>query len=157
MCRLLSFLLIAAGSTIALSPLLQAGASGARVQYMGGTGAELSQKVPGFIQLGDEESLVFECKGATIRVPYTNINALEYGQKVDRRYVEAILISPLLLLSKKRAHFLTIGYVDTEGHQQALVFRVNSGDVRGLLVGLEAKSGRRIEYQDDEARRSGRG
>jgi hypothetical protein len=29
--------------------------------------------------------------------------------------------------------------------------------VRSLLVILEAKSGRRIEYQDDDARRSGKG
>jgi hypothetical protein len=70
---------------------------------------------------------------------------------------EAILISPILLLAKRRVHFLTIMFTDVEGHQQAMVFRVESGDVRLLLVGLEAKTGRKVEYQDDEARRAGKG
>jgi hypothetical protein len=48
-------------------------------------------------------------------------------------------------------------FTDIQGHQQAMVFRVESGDVRSLLVGLEAKTGRKVEYQDDEARRAGKG
>ena len=39
-----------------------------------------------------------------IRVPYERINLLEYGQSVSRRYALAILISPVLILAKKRAH-----------------------------------------------------
>jgi hypothetical protein len=152
-----SALLIVAVVNIALSPLLQAGASSARVHLVGGTGASLTQKAEGDIQLSDEDAMVFASKGASIRVPYENINTLEYGQKVDRRYLEAILISPLMLLAKRRTHFLTIGYVDEGGHQQAMVFRVDSSDVRILLAGLEAKTGRRVEFQDDDARKTGKG
>jgi len=64
-----------------------------------------------------------------------------------------VLISPVLLLSKARKHFVTIGYLDGDGRQQALVLRVEKGDIRWVLASLEARTGRRIDYQDDEARK----
>jgi hypothetical protein len=62
-----------------------------------------------------------------------------------------------LLLAKKRKHYLTLGYTDDKGQPQALVFQLDKNAVRGVLVGLEAKTGRRVEYQDEEARRAGKG
>jgi hypothetical protein len=61
-----------------------------------------------------------------------------------------------LLLSKSRKHFVTLGYTGSEGQQQALVFQVEKGDIRTVLASLEARTGRRIEYQDDEARKGNR-
>jgi hypothetical protein len=104
---------------------------------------------------GDDEAL-FITRGLTLHVPYDKVNTVEYGQHVSRRYAEAILISPLMLLSKSRKHFVTVGYTDPKGRQQALVFQVSKNDVRAVLAELEAKTGRRVEYIDDEARR-GRG
>ena len=69
--------------------------------------------------------------------------------------VAAVLISPALLLARSRKHFVTIEYKDGEDKQQALVFRVNKGDIRSLLASLEARTGRRVDYQDDDARRTG--
>ncbi len=92
-----------------------------------------------------------------MKVPYERINLLEYGQKVDRRYLEAVLISPLLMLSKKRQHFLTIGFQDDDGQQQAMVFRVDKNDIRLALVALEARTGQQVRYQDEEARIAGKG
>ena len=156
MFRITGALLVAAALP-ALSPLLLAKASGARVHYVGGTGASLIAKSEVRLDLAADDELLLECRGAALHVPYAAINTLEYGQKVDRRVLEAVLISPLMLLSKKRTHFLTIGYADADGHQQAMVFRVDSGDVRLLLVSLEARTGRKIEYQDDDARKAGKG
>jgi len=42
---------------------------------------------------------------------------------------------------------VTLGYVDGEGKQQVLVFRVDKGDIRTVLAGLQARTGRRVEYQ----------
>jgi hypothetical protein len=92
-----------------------------------------------------------------LRVSYQKVNTLEYGQTVSRRYAAAVLISPVLLLSKARKHFVTLGYTDSEGKQQALVLRVDKGDVRSVLAGLEARTGRRVEFTDDEARKAGKG
>jgi hypothetical protein len=105
----------------------------------------------------DEQYFVFYSKKASWRVPYDKINLLEYGQKVDRRYIAAALLSPLFLLAKKRSHFLTVGYSDEENRQQAMVFRVGKDDIRMMLVSLEARTGRKVEFQDDDARKAGKG
>ena len=149
--------LLALAGSVAAPPLLLAGDSGARAQYMGGTVAGLPSKSEGNINTTDEEGLVFRTKQASVRIPYAKINTIEYGQRVSRRFAEAVLISPLLLLAKKRKHFLTVGYTDEQGRQQALVFQVHKGAVRSVLVSLEAKTGRKVQFQDDEARKAGKG
>lgn len=137
--------------------LAAAGEQGASATVVGGTVAGIAGGEEGHIELTRTDAMVFRSKGGRLEVPYERIHTLEYGQRVNRRYVESILISPVLLLAKSRKHFLTIGYTDTEGHRQALVFRVDKSDVRAVLAGLEAKTGRRVEYQDAEARKWGKG
>jgi len=124
---------------------------------MGGTISVLASKTPGLINTREDDVLLFQAKGVTVQVPYDKINELEYGQRVGRRYAEAILFSPIFLLSKTRKHYLTIGFTDDQGKQQAMIFLVGKNEVRAMLVSLEAKSGRRVEYQDDDARRGGKG
>ncbi len=136
---------------------LFAGSKGSRAEYAGGTILQIPDGCSGSIQAVDDQYFVFYSKKARWRVPYERINLIEYGQKVDRRYMAAVLISPLFLMSKKRRHFLTVGYTDEEGHQQAMIFRVEKSDIRTILVSLEARTGRRVEYQDDEARKAGKG
>ncbi len=138
-------------------PLLQAREAGGRAQYVGGTNGELRVKAEGLLQTTDAAEMLFATKQISVHVPYENITNIEYGQKVSRRYVEALLISPILLLAKRRAHFLTVGYTDPAGKQQAMVFQLNHGDIRVVLVGLEARTGRKVEYQDEEARKAGKG
>lgn len=140
----------------ALPSLLAARAAGGRVHYIGGTLAPVSHG-NGSIDTTNGDVFIFHCMENNLQIPYQNINVLEYGQKVNRRFAEAILISPLMLLSKKRKHFLTVGYTDGEGHQQAMVFQMEKGDVRSILASLEARTGRRIEFQDEEARKAGKG
>jgi len=111
----------------------------------------------GKVTLTDEVEFLFHAKSVTLSIPYDRINVLEYGQRVDRRYIEAVVISPLMLLSKKRKHYLTLGYTDEQDRQQAIVFRVDKNDVRAILAGLEAKTGRKVEYQDNDARKAGKG
>ena len=84
---------------------------------------------------------VFYSGKASWRVPYEKINLVEYGEKVDRRYIAAVLISPLFLLAKKRQHFLTVGYSDEDDRQQAMIFKINKDDIRATLVALEARTG----------------
>src|ERR1039457_6155856 len=136
---------------------LLAGSKGSRAEYAGGTILQIPDGCSGSIQAVDEQFFVFYSKKARWRVPYDRINLIEYGQKVDRRYMAAVLLSPLLLLSKKRQHFLTVGYTDEQGRQQAIIFRVDKTDIRMILVALEARTGRRVEFQDDEARKAGKG
>jgi hypothetical protein len=130
---------------------------GVKAQFIGGTLAGVKAKSGARIDLTGPETLHFQCGATDLRIDYKKINTVEYGQNVSRRYAAAILVSPLLLLSKTRRHYVTLGYTDEAGNQQALVFRVDKGDIRMVLASLEARTGRRIEYQDDEARKSGKG
>jgi len=141
---------------LAILPLA-AGSAGGKAEYVGGTLAQFTGKCEGRLVTADDSLLRFRTGKRDIEIAYSRINLIEYGQKVDRRYVSAVLISPLFLLAKSRKHFLTIGFQDAEGRQQAMVFRVDKGDVRALLVSLEARTGRKVEYQDEDARKAGKG
>jgi len=134
-----------------------AGTSGGRAEYIGGTSSVFDNKAGGRILTSDAAALRFETSTRTVEIPYDRIHTLEYGQKVDRRYISAMLVSPLFLLAKSRKHFLTVGYNDGDGRAQALIFRVDKSDVRAVLVSLEARTGRKIVFQDDEARKAGKG
>jgi hypothetical protein len=126
-------------------------------RYLGGTLAGLEAGTAGSLRTSDAVSLEFATRHSLVRVPYERINLIEYGQKVDRRLAEAILISPLLILAKKRDHFLTLGYEAEDGRQQAAVFQVDKTAIRAVLASLEARTGRKVTYQDEEARKGGKG
>jgi hypothetical protein len=145
-------LILALSSTVVSSAAADAGF---RVEYIGGTLAELGSRVSGRIHATDPELLVFAAGNAGLSVPYERINLLEYGQQAGRRYLLALTISPLLLLAKSRRHFLTVSYKDEKGQQQALVFQLEKNDVRALLASLEARTGLKVSYLDDEALKTG--
>ncbi len=133
-----------------------AGLGSGDAMYVGGTIKSIGDRTEGKSVLLDD-GFVFSHKGGKLTIPYAQVNALEYGQKAGRRVGMAIAISPLLLFSKKRKHYLTISYIDDQKQQQAAVFELGKGTIRPTLSGLEAKTGKKIEYQDDEARKSGTG
>jgi hypothetical protein len=128
---------------------------GYRTELVGSTVPGVNARSSAQIDLSEMGAMVLRSGREEVRIPYLRIEALEYGQNVSRRFLAAVVISPVLLLAKSRKHFLTVEYKDSEDKQQALVFRVNKGDVRPLLASLEARTGRRVDYQDDDARRSG--
>jgi hypothetical protein len=147
------FLLLAVGSLSAVS----AGHLGSRGEYLGGTEPQIRTNTPGTLQAFDNVYFVFSGPKVSVRIPYERINLLEYGQDVSEHFSAMMLISPMFQLMKKRQHYLTVGFEDNEGRQQALVFRVNKSEIRTILVSLEAKTGQRVQYQDAEARKEGKG
>jgi hypothetical protein len=143
------------GLLLALS--VTAAEPGIKVQFIGGTLPGVQTKASIRLNLTSTEALAFQFGQSGIQIPYQKINTLEYGQNVNRRYAEALLLSPIFLLSKSHKHFVTVGYTDSDGKQQAVVFRVDKGDIRAVLAALEARTGRRVEFQDQEARKAGKG
>ena len=148
-------IILAAVTALAIST---AALAQSKVEYIGGTAGETMRPGTfGLIQVDDDQYFAFYSKRVQLRIEYGQINLIEYGQQVDRRLALAVVISPLLLLSKQRKHFLTVGYMAEEGKQQALVFRVDKADIRATLVSLEARTGLKVQYQDPEARKAGKG
>ncbi len=141
---------------LSLQVPLSAGIGNKNTMYTGGT-LSIKEMSEGKSSTANENAFMFSYKGGKLMIPYDKINALEYGQKAGRRIGLAIAISPIALLSKKRKHFLTVNYLDDSDKQQAGVFELGKDIVRTTLASLEARSGRKIEFQDEEARKSGKG
>ena len=121
-------LLTAGGASTPHLPAAQPG--GARAYLTGTTVPDFPAKCDVRVDMTGDREMLFVTRALTLHVPYDKVNTVEYGQHVGRRYMEAVLLSPLFLLSKSRKHFVTVGYVDANGRQQALVMQVDKGDVR---------------------------
>ena len=137
--------------------------------YFGGTITVFGNPkdpVEGRLDTSNENTLMFaaygrDYAGKTFSIPYASIIDLEYGQKAGRRVGAAaattILLGPiglLTLFSKKRAHYLTIGFKDDNGKDQVAIIELGKDTVRTTLAIMQTRSGKQIEYQDDEARKS---
>lgn len=130
-----------------------AGLGGHDAMYVGGTLSAVKENTEGKIAT-DDKTLVFQYKRGKLTIPYDQVNSLEYGQKAGRRLGLAVAISPLFLLSKKRKHYLTIGFLDENKKQQAAVLELGKELITPTISALEAKTGKKVEYEDDEARKS---
>jgi hypothetical protein len=150
MSRLFSLLLLAATAGAAMHP-------GGPATCVGGSITSLRTGMRGEVLTSTPDAFVFEASSGTVRIPYDKINLIEYGQEVQRRVMLAWMISPMFLLMKSRKHFLTLGFQDAEGHQQALVLRLDKRIVRSALAALEARSGRTVTFLDADARKFHRG
>lgn len=165
--RLVRFLLIAS----LLSPSLALALDSKGAAYFGGTVSTFvaaKEPVEGMLDTRTEDALGFKASdkpyaGQSVSIPYDSIIDLEYGQKAGRgigaAVGTAILLGPLGLLtlfSKKRKHYLTVGFKDAQGKDQVAVMELGKDIVRTTLAVVETRSGKKIEYQDDEAKKSGK-
>lgn len=139
------------------APALFASVGSHNADFVGGTITTIKTGTEGHVSTDDEKVYVFSYKAGDLKIPYERVEALEYGQKTGRRLGLALTISPWLLLSKKRKHFLTISWKDDSDKDQAVVLELGKDIVRVQLASLSARTGRKIEYQDDEARKYGAG
>lgn len=149
-----------------LAPSIALALDGKEAAYFGGTSAVFAgakDPVEGTLDTTATDALTLTgkskpFKGQQLRIPYESIVDLEYGQKAGRRVGLATglavisVVGALALFSKKRKHFLTIGYMDG-GTEQVAVLELGKDIVRLTLPIVEARSGKSIEYQDDEAKK----
>ena len=158
--------------TLLMPSVALAGLGSKKAAYQGGTTKDrdfpgAKKAIEGNLNISDENELKFDYKldktNRTYVIPYKQFLDIEYGQKAGRRVgaavATAVLLSPVglfMLFSKKRKHFVTIGYKDDAGKEQVAVFELGKDIVRTTLPILEARSGKKIIYQDEEAKKSGK-
>lgn len=125
-----------------------------KAKFMGGTVASVPEKAEGRIDVTDASNMIFRAeKGGTVQVPWQKVQAIEYGQRVSRRWKTAIFLTPWAVFSKGRKHMVTVTYKDEADADQAAVFEFGKDVYRTALAALKAKSGQSIACQDEEARK----
>lgn len=149
-----------------VSSIPLAAIDGNKVAYVGGTYlpyAASEDPIEGKLNTGSDSELVLtpdKKKLDTLTIPYDKVIDLEYGQKAGRRVGLAVglaVINPIGLVglfSKKRKHYLTVGYYGEAGKEQVAVIELGKDIVRTTLAIVETRSGKKVEYQDDEAKKS---
>jgi hypothetical protein len=141
-------------------------------QYVGGTVTTIPQQAAGELVTADEEVLSFTWQkggqsggGGEWRIPYKRVTYLGYGQHAGRRIgaaaalaPAAVLVAPVfvpVLWSKKRRHYLTLAFKDDQEKAQTVIFLVGKDSIRVLPKILEVRTGVKLQYEDEEARRVG--
>jgi hypothetical protein len=140
-----------------------AGIPGDKAMYVGGTVSTIQKEATGPLSIADEKVLTFTSSKGNLSVSYDKIVSLAYGQHAGRRVGATVawgvttlgIMALPILFSKKRRHYLTIEYADAEGKSQAAVFEIGKDAIRYTLKSLEVRTGKKIEYEDDEARKAG--
>jgi hypothetical protein len=134
-------------------PLASAKVSGKEVMYVGGTIAGLPEATIGTLDSSSEKVLVFASPKGRFEIPYENVTSLEYGQKAGRRLAVALTITIWALFSKKRKHILTVGFTDEHDKPQGVVLEIPKGTAKAFIIILEVRSGKKVEYESEEARK----
>lgn len=137
-----------------LESAVWAGIGSESTMYVGGTVNTIRANSEGVSSVAGTNAFAFQYPGGYLAIPYQRIDSLEYGQKAGRRVAMGLLVNPIFIFSKKRKHYLTIGYKDENDKPQVMVLELGKDVVRVTLSTLEARSGVKIEYQDEEARKS---
>jgi len=136
-----------------ISECAMAGVGADKAVYVGGT-ASLKQGTQGILDASNEKIVKFDAW----QTPYDKITALDYGQHVGRHWAYAALgvygVLPILL-AKRRRHYLTVEYADDAGKTQAAIFEVGKDSIKSVLKTLEVRSGKKIQYEDKEAEKTG--
>lgn len=132
---------------------LTAAVRGDEVMYVGGTITEVPEATEGYLETTDPQMVLFMSPKGSFKIPYAGITSLEYGQKAGRRVGVAIVITVWALFSKKRKHFLTVGYKDEKNVAQGVVLELPKGRPKAIITILEARSGKKCEYESEEARK----
>jgi hypothetical protein len=134
-------------------PLAEASVKSGEAMYVGGTIAGLPEATMGKLNTESDKVLVFESPKGRFEIPYENVTSLEYGQKAGRRLGVAIVISVWALFSKKRKHFLTIGFTDDNEKPQGVVLEIPKGTAKSFITIIEVRSGKKVEYESEEAKK----
>lgn len=138
-----------------------------KAAYTGGTIARFAtatDRIEGRIDLTPHQLIFIADEPPHARQPlfidYATIQDLQFGQKARRRVATAAgttaLLGPVGLLwlaAKTRGHFLTVTFADERGRSQVAVLELGKNTVRATFAAIEARSGKAIEYQDEDARK----
>jgi len=137
---------------VSIAAPARAGVGSKQAQYDGGTIVKIPKQMKGKLITGNK-SLRFEYKDTDYPIPYSSINEMVYGDHPSTRIGTAIGVGLLFwpagiaaLFIHAKHHFLTLEFTQN-GAKQAAVFEIGKAMPLTLLPVLEAKTGKKVEYQ----------
>jgi len=150
--------LIALGSVLLLVATLAQAQTSIDAAYYQGRVEELPQKKPGKLDAGDAEILQFTWEKGNWKVLYSEVKTIYVA--LSRRSVlgEAFgLEGAAIGAGRKRKLLLSLSVADRPGPPRTGVFYLPRGATRDFMRALETKTGRRVVYESEEARKGAEG
>jgi hypothetical protein len=83
-------------------------------------------------------------------IDYGAVKSLLYEQANKPRYTEAVLISPLFLLSHSKKHFLTIQYTDSAGAGQFVIVHLDKKNAQQAIAAAESQTGKTVDRVEEK-------
>ena len=88
-------------------------------------------------------------KAEYFSIPSDSVTDLFYSRVSGRRIKTAVFVSPLLLFSKGKKHYMTISFDSGADLVGAVEFRLDKSNYRGILHAVESVSGVRLEFDQE--------
>jgi hypothetical protein len=85
-----------------------------------------------------------------LTIKYDAIKTMTYEKASKPRMAEAVLISPLFLLSSSKKHYLTFQYTDEKGEGKYAIIHLDKKNAREAVTCAEAQTGKKVEQVDEK-------
>lgn len=144
-------LIVLSGLTFAAGASVQ---STADAVYWHGRIKELPEKKLGKLDVGDPQTLQYTWEKGAWKVPYSQIKTVYVSMSRRSALVELDIIVGAIASARKRKLLLSLNMTDEKGNNRNGVFYLPRGPLKEFLQQLEAKTGRRVVYESEEARRA---
>jgi PEGA domain len=82
-------------------------------------------------------------------IPAKAVTEIFYSRVAGRRIKTAILVSPLLLFTKGKKHYMTLSFNDGASQVGAVEFKLDKKNYRGVLRAVEEVSGVTMAYDQE--------
>lgn len=112
-------------------------------------GAEEGQKGRLLVSANRIQFATKDGKAVYFAIPSDSVTDLFYSRVSGRRIKTAVFVSPLLLFSKGKKHYMTISFDNGDNLVGAVEFRLDKSNYRGILHAVESVSGVTLEFDQE--------
>jgi hypothetical protein len=101
----------------------------------------------------DQKTVNFlqESGSSVLDIKYDAIKGMTYEKASKPRYAEAVLVSPLFLLSHAKKHYLTFQYTDPVSNEgKYAIVHLDKKNAREAVACAEAQTGKKVEQVEEK-------
>jgi hypothetical protein len=102
----------------------------------------------------DREKKIIEFEankgGEVVSIPYAQVKSLLCEQASKPRYTEAVLISPMFLLTHSKKHYLTIQYTDANRAGQFAIVLLDKKNAKRAVAAAQAETGKNVDRAEEK-------